>query len=176
MTNSNESSDHDPPQWARSLSAALDRVHSQPAKPSATAREAAVLVPLTDGPDGVQVLLTERASGLRSYPGQVTFPAARRIPPTLTPQRRLCEKRGRRSDWTRPACTSSAHCPPLRPEGKVHRDAGAGLVCVFRPPGTGEPEGGCQSPPSGYSRPRRVPRHCKAFRGNQRRWRVNLAQ
>ncbi|OBH90185.1 hypothetical protein A5678_13195 [Mycobacterium sp. E2733] len=32
------------------------------------------MVLLTDGPDGVQVLLTERASGLRNYPGRLSFP------------------------------------------------------------------------------------------------------
>lgn len=37
-------------------------------------RQAAVLVLLTDGPAGPQVLLTERAADLAHYPGQLVFP------------------------------------------------------------------------------------------------------
>ncbi len=37
-------------------------------------RAAAVLVPLAAGPRGVEVVLTKRASGLRSHPGQIAFP------------------------------------------------------------------------------------------------------
>lgn len=39
-----------------------------------TAREGAVLVLFGDGPDGHDVLLTERAHTMRSQPGQVSFP------------------------------------------------------------------------------------------------------
>jgi 8-oxo-dGTP pyrophosphatase MutT (NUDIX family) len=38
---------------------------------------AAVLVPLVDHPDGLTVLLTERAADLRSHPGQISFPGGR---------------------------------------------------------------------------------------------------
>jgi 8-oxo-dGTP pyrophosphatase MutT (NUDIX family) len=68
------------PEWVCSLAAALERVRSQTGRRGTAAREAAVLVLLTDGPDGVQVLLTERSSTLDSYPGQVTFPGGKRDP------------------------------------------------------------------------------------------------
>ena len=72
------SRDRDPPEWVGSLSSALKRVRSQPGRRAATAQEAAVLVLLTDGPDGVQVLLTKRAPGLRHYPGEWVFPGGKK--------------------------------------------------------------------------------------------------
>ncbi|MDF1523224.1 MAG: CoA pyrophosphatase, partial [Trueperaceae bacterium] len=38
---------------------------------------AAVLVPLLDGPDGLELLFTVRASGLARHAGQVAFPGGR---------------------------------------------------------------------------------------------------
>lgn len=38
---------------------------------------AAVLVPLVNRPEGLQVLLTERAAGLPDHPGQISFPGGR---------------------------------------------------------------------------------------------------
>ncbi len=40
----------------------------------AAAREAAVLVPIVDRPDGASVILTTRATGLRKHSGQIAFP------------------------------------------------------------------------------------------------------
>jgi 8-oxo-dGTP pyrophosphatase MutT (NUDIX family) len=40
-------------------------------------RRAAVLVPLIDRPEGLNVLLTERAAHLRNHAGQVSFPGGR---------------------------------------------------------------------------------------------------
>lgn len=42
-----------------------------------TPRRAAVLVPIVDRPDGLNVLLTERAAHLRNHAGQVSFPGGR---------------------------------------------------------------------------------------------------
>jgi 8-oxo-dGTP pyrophosphatase MutT (NUDIX family) len=44
---------------------------------SATPTPAAVLVPIVDHPEGLTVLLTERASDLRHHAGQVAFPGGR---------------------------------------------------------------------------------------------------
>lgn len=38
---------------------------------------AAVLVPIVDHPDGLTVLLTQRASHLKNHPGQISFPGGR---------------------------------------------------------------------------------------------------
>lgn len=89
MTTSNESGDHEPPKWVRSLSAAVAHRYSQSAPPpqqTVTPQAAAVLVLLTDGPDRVQVLLTERASGLRNYPGRLSFPGGARDRADADPQ------------------------------------------------------------------------------------------
>lgn len=48
-------------------------------------KQAAVLVLLTDGPDGPEVLLTERASDLTDYPGQIVFPGGVAEPGDLGP-------------------------------------------------------------------------------------------
>jgi 8-oxo-dGTP pyrophosphatase MutT (NUDIX family) len=75
---------HEPdeqPEWVSSLAAALRHPASQSPQPkeTGTLRKAAVLVLLTDGPDGVKVLLTERASGI-TYAGRVSFPGGRQDP------------------------------------------------------------------------------------------------
>lgn len=43
----------------------------------AAARDAAVLVPLVARPDGVTLLLTQRAEGLRAHSGQIAFPGGK---------------------------------------------------------------------------------------------------
>jgi 8-oxo-dGTP pyrophosphatase MutT (NUDIX family) len=46
---------------------------------------AAVLVPLVNRPQGLQVLLTERSAGLPDHPGQISFPGGRVEPDDSTP-------------------------------------------------------------------------------------------
>lgn len=41
-------------------------------------RPASVLVPLTPGRDGIDVILTKRASHLKHHPGQIAFPGGKR--------------------------------------------------------------------------------------------------
>jgi 8-oxo-dGTP pyrophosphatase MutT (NUDIX family) len=52
---------------------------------AAAARPAAVLVPLVARPEGVTVLLTERAASLRSHSGQIAFPGGSIDGPDETP-------------------------------------------------------------------------------------------
>jgi len=88
MTKSQNGNDHEPPEWARSLTLAAVGRYPQsgpPPKEPVAPRTAAVLVLLTDGPSGVQVLLTERAAGLRSYPGRLSFPGGSRDPADADP-------------------------------------------------------------------------------------------
>lgn len=47
-------------------------------------RDAAVLVPVIDRPNGATVLLTQRSSHLRSHPGQIAFPGGRIDPEDKT--------------------------------------------------------------------------------------------
>lgn len=88
MRNSNQSCDRQPPEWARSIPLAAVRRYPQSGPPpgqTGIPRDAAVLVLLTEEPNGVQVLLTERASGLRAYPGRVSFPGGARDPADADP-------------------------------------------------------------------------------------------
>lgn len=64
------------PPWAAGLSRLCGLDPTKPSLPPAdlTLRPAAVLVLLTDSPDGPTVLLTERAPDLANYPGQLVFP------------------------------------------------------------------------------------------------------
>ena len=41
-------------------------------------REAAVLIPIWQRPDGVHLILTKRASGMKHHPGQIAFPGGKR--------------------------------------------------------------------------------------------------
>jgi 8-oxo-dGTP pyrophosphatase MutT (NUDIX family) len=63
------------PTWVTSLMTASEHEPSTHYGPEpVTLRHAAVLVLLTHGPQGPQVLLTERAQDLTDYPGQIVFP------------------------------------------------------------------------------------------------------
>ena len=68
-----------PPVWEPEF--IRDRARPVPADPA----EASVLVPIVNRPDGLTVLLTERASHLRQHAGQIAFPGGRRDPEDLTP-------------------------------------------------------------------------------------------
>jgi len=59
------------------LTAALRALGPPRTEQTSTLRKAAVLVLLTGGPNGVQVLLTERAHNLRRYPGQMVLPGGK---------------------------------------------------------------------------------------------------
>lgn len=64
------------PPWAEQLRRRCgpDRPWADRHPVQGTARDAAVLVLLTDSPDGPTVLLTERTPDLTDYPGQLVFP------------------------------------------------------------------------------------------------------
>ena len=78
-------------------------------------RPAAVLMPLIDGPNGLSVLLTKRASGLKHHPGQIAFPGGK-VDATDADARAAAPRRGRlgysvqtmvRARSTRPLASSS---------------------------------------------------------------------
>lgn len=67
------------PEWLRplaELASSVEAEHLSPRfpHPPADARKAAVLMLFADGANGPELLLTVRASTLRSHPGQISFP------------------------------------------------------------------------------------------------------
>jgi len=68
-----------PPATARGLSDGF-RLPGRSGDP----RPAAVLVPLVNRPDGLQVLLTQRSATLPDHPGQISFPGGRVEPDDAT--------------------------------------------------------------------------------------------
>lgn len=67
------------PSWLRPLAELAGSVQAEQLAPRfphppADARPAAVLICFADGPDGPELLLTERAPTLRNHAGQISFP------------------------------------------------------------------------------------------------------
>lgn len=67
------------PAWLQLLAELATSVHAEQLAPRfphppPDARPAAVLICFADGPDGPELLLTERASTLRHHAGQISFP------------------------------------------------------------------------------------------------------
>lgn len=93
------------PEWAEQLRGTIARVRGSqlsgltPEPGSAPTRQAAVLILFAEGADGRgEILLTERASGMRSHPGQVAFPGGSIDPgdsgPVAAALREACEETG----------------------------------------------------------------------------------
>ncbi len=80
----------DLPDWLRPVadgarSITVDQLTRFQPPPGSTARRGAVLMLFGEGPDGPDLLLTERAHHMRSHPGQVSFPGGS-IDPGETPR------------------------------------------------------------------------------------------
>jgi 8-oxo-dGTP pyrophosphatase MutT (NUDIX family) len=59
------------------VAAVITRPQLSPVAPAGTLRESAVLVVITDGPEGAEVLLTRRSQSLTSHRGEISFPGGR---------------------------------------------------------------------------------------------------
>ncbi|NRQ49311.1 NUDIX hydrolase [Aeromicrobium stalagmiti] len=73
------------PEWLRPLDELASSVEASQLSPQFPtvpddARPAAVLMLFSDGSDGPELLLTERASTMRSHPGQIAFPGGKADP------------------------------------------------------------------------------------------------
>ena len=92
--------------------------------------QAAVLLALDEGPDGLTVLLTRRSSSLRDHPGQVSFPGGRMEPhetdPALTAIREAEEEIGLARQYIEVAGY-------LRPQTVITGFAVSPVVAFLRP-------------------------------------------
>lgn len=73
------------PQWLRPLATLVASVEAKQLSPNFTtvppdARPAAVLMLFSDGPQGPELLLTERSKTMRNHPGQLAFPGGKTDP------------------------------------------------------------------------------------------------
>lgn len=59
------------------VAAVTARAPAEPVAPIGTLRASAVLVAITDGPEGAEVLLTRRSKSLTSHRGEISFPGGR---------------------------------------------------------------------------------------------------
>jgi 8-oxo-dGTP pyrophosphatase MutT (NUDIX family) len=59
------------------VAAVTSRPHLEAVPPIDTLRSSAVLIAITDGADGAEVLLTRRSEALRSHRGEISFPGGR---------------------------------------------------------------------------------------------------
>lgn len=62
---------------AEVVGAVADRPHVDAQVPADTLRASAVLVAVSDGPQGAEVLLTRRSESLNSHRGEISFPGGR---------------------------------------------------------------------------------------------------
>ncbi len=72
---------------------------------------AAVLIPLVNRPQGLQVLLTQRSAGLVDHGGQISFPGGASSPTMCRIRRLRCARRPRKSDCPRRKSRCSATLP-----------------------------------------------------------------
>lgn len=78
------------PAWLRPLATLASSVEARHLSPNFTnvppdARPAAVLMLFSEGPDGPELLLTERSRTMRNHPGQISFPGGKSDPEDADP-------------------------------------------------------------------------------------------
>ncbi len=130
------------PSWLDRFREESSRIPVPPMfRPAPGARAAAVLILFGEGPDGPDVLLTERAATLKKHAGQPAFPAAASTRRTTARSRRRCARRGRRPLSNRPKRGRPLHVARAVPvaqraPGHARRRLVAGAVGHrARPPG-----------------------------------------